>query len=98
MPSRLDLGRPTGWSSRHPVRSPRLKILGRLGVSLPGLTRKTVGESPAEARTRRGRPSAYRLALEEKQKVRFNYGVTERQMRCYLDTARGSSWRTDTCD
>lgn len=71
-----------------PVRSPRRKIIRRLGVPLPGLTRKTAGESPAEPRTRRRRPSAYRLALEEKQKVRFNYGVTERQMRRYLEAAR----------
>lgn len=77
-----------------PVRSPRLKIIRRLGVSLPGLTRKAAGESPPEPRTRRRRPSAYRLALEEKQKVRFNYGVTERQMRRYLDAARRLPGRT----
>lgn len=72
------------------VRTPRLKILRRLGVALPGLTRKDVPAARPVTRAvaRKRRPSAYRLALEEKQKVRFNYGVTERQMRRYLDAAR----------
>lgn len=79
-----------------PVRSPRLKVLRRLGVALPGLTRKSVDVSAATTaapRSRR-RPSAYRLALEEKQKVRFNYGVTEGQMRRYLEAARRLPGRT----
>lgn len=78
-----------------PVRGPRLKIVRRLGTQLPGLTRKEPKEpkdarrpaSRAGARSRR-KPSEYRLRLEEKQKVRFNYGVTERQMRRYLELAR----------
>lgn len=44
-------------------------------------------------RTRR-KPSAYRVALEEKQKLRFNYGVTEQQMRRYLRAARSLPGRT----
>jgi small subunit ribosomal protein S4 len=75
-----------------PVRSPRLKIVRRLGVQLPGLTRKDVGIAPAPQRRRK--PSTYRLALEEKQKVRFNYGVTERQMRGYLEAAKRLPGRT----
>ncbi|HEX5970964.1 MAG TPA: 30S ribosomal protein S4 [Gemmatimonadaceae bacterium] len=75
-----------------PVRSPRLKIVRRLGAQLPGLTRKDAGRA-APPRTRR-KPSAYRLALEEKQKVRFNYGVTERQMRRYLEAAKRVPGRT----
>ena len=75
-----------------PVRSPRLKIVRRLGVQLPGLTRKDAGPA-APSRTRR-KPSAYRLALEEKQKVRLNYGVTERQMRRYLEAAKRVPGRT----
>lgn len=70
-----------------PVRRPRLKIVRRLGVALPGLTRKHAEGGTPPARSRR-RPSAHRLRLEEKQKVRFNYGVSERQMRRYLDAAR----------
>lgn len=75
-----------------PVRSPRLKIVRRLGVQLPGLTRKDARRDGPPVRRRK--PSAYRLALEEKQKVRFNYGVTERQMRRYLDAARRLPGRT----
>jgi len=78
-----------------PVRSPRLKIIRRLGVALPGLTRKLAGDASATAGPRsRRKPSAYRLALEEKQKVRFNYGVTEKQMRRCLDAARRLPGRT----
>jgi small subunit ribosomal protein S4 len=76
-----------------PVRSPRLKRIRRLGVQLPGLTRKDVGAAAPAPRTRR-KPSTYRLALEEKQKVRFNYGVTERQMRRYLEAAKRLPGRT----
>jgi small subunit ribosomal protein S4 len=76
-----------------PVRGPRLKILRRLGTQLPGLTAKTADRRPfppgehGSATTRR-RPSSLRRRLEEKQKVRFNYGVTEGQMERYLDAAR----------
>lgn len=79
-----------------PVRGPRLKVVRRLGTPLPGLTRKEPGEprdtgrTPSRAGSRaRRKPSEYRLRLEEKQKVRVNYGLTERQMRRYLELARG---------
>jgi small subunit ribosomal protein S4 len=36
----------------------------------------------------RRRPSSLRRRLEDKQKVRFNYGVTESQMERYLNAAR----------
>lgn len=76
-----------------PIHRPRLKILRRLRTQLPGLTRKSVGDDAlppgAHGGTRsRRRPSAHRLRLEEKQKVRFNYGLTERQLRRALATAR----------
>jgi small subunit ribosomal protein S4 len=73
---------------------PRLKILRRLGVQLPGLTRKD-GErrptSPGQHGPTGGRrkKSLFRRRLEEKQKVRFNYGVTEGQMRRYMAAASG---------
>ncbi|MHB1225120.1 MAG: 30S ribosomal protein S4, partial [Gemmatimonadaceae bacterium] len=84
------------------IRRPRLKILRRLATPLPGLTRKSAhpdalppGASAATtaARSRR-RPSAHRRRLEEKQKVRFNYGVTERQLRRSLEAARRMPGRT----
>jgi small subunit ribosomal protein S4 len=82
-----------------PVRGPRLKVVRRLGVRLPGLTRKSArDDAPTRANAHmsraRRKPSAYRLALEEKQKVRFNYGVTEGQMRRYLESAKRLPGRT----
>jgi small subunit ribosomal protein S4 len=64
---------------------PRLRKMRALGVHLPGLSGKTLerrstppGQHGAE---RRGKKSDYALQLTEKQKVRHNYGVTEKQMR-----------------
>nr|YP_009392448.1 ribosomal protein S4 [Caloglossa monosticha]ARW61010.1 ribosomal protein S4 [Caloglossa monosticha] len=60
---------------------PKLKILRRLG-DLPGLTKKKskktlpAGEHGQNVR----KPSEYSLRLEEKQKLRFNYGLNERQL------------------
>jgi len=69
-----------------PVHRPRLKIVRRLGVQLPGLTRKDAERRPTPpgqhgATPSRRRKSAFRRRLEEKQKVRFHYGVTESQLR-----------------
>ena len=76
------------------LRSPRLKIVRRLGTPLPGLTRKEprelhAGDTPSRrgAHARR-KPSVHRLRLEEKQKLRFNYGVSEAQMLRYMEAAR----------
>lgn len=76
-----------------PVRGPRLKKVRRLGTQLPGLTRKSADKKPQPpgahgTKPSRRRPSEYRRRLEEKQRVRFNYGVTERQMRRYVERAR----------
>src|SRR5689334_23908358 len=86
-----------------PVRRPRLKVLRRLGVQLPGLTRKDTGRRPhppgqhglpaAGGRGRR-KTSEYRRLLEEKQKVRFNYGITEAQLRKYLERAQRMPGKT----
>lgn len=69
---------------------PRLRIVRRFGQQLPGLTRK--GDSarqspPGQHGQKRPRPSDYRLRLAEKQKLRFNYGLTERQLRNYFSAA-----------
>lgn len=71
---------------------PRLKILRRLGVQLPGLTRKDGERRPTPPGQHgptggRRKKSLFRKRLEEKQKVRFNYGVTEGQMRRYMAQA-----------
>ena len=62
-------------------RGPRLKIARRLG-ELPGLTRKKSNKSsPAGEHGQQSRkPSEYALRLEEKQKLRFNYGLSEKQL------------------
>lgn len=74
------------------VRGPRRKIVRHLGVQLPGLTRDDASRRPTppgqhgQSRTRRKR-SEYRQQLEEKQKLRYQYGVTETQLRRYLAAA-----------
>ena len=72
-------------------RGPRLKIVRRLG-DLPGLTRKapTRTSPPGQhgSNPKKPKPSQYRIRLEEKQKLRYNYGVTEKQLLRYMQRAR----------
>lgn len=70
-------------------RGPRLKVARRLG-DLPGLTRKSARRSypPGQHGQARRKRSEYAVRLEEKQKLRFNYGVTERQLIRYVKKAR----------
>jgi small subunit ribosomal protein S4 len=83
-----------------PKSRPRLKIIRRFGVQLPGLTRKSADKKPyppgqhGQSQTKRRKTSEFRKLLEEKQKVRFNYGVTEGQLRRYLGLARKMAGRT----
>ena len=73
-------------------RGPKLKISRRLGT-LPGLTTKKSkklnrpgkdGNSPENTK----KLTEYGIRLEEKQKLRFNYGVTESQLFRYIKEAR----------
>jgi small subunit ribosomal protein S4 len=62
----------------------------RFQQQLPGLTRKTDGvrsNPPGQHGARKGRASDYRLRLDEKQKLVYNYGLGERQLRNYFKTA-----------
>ena len=70
-------------------RGARLRICRRLG-DLPGLTRKTSHkQSPAgEHGQNIKKPSEYALRLEEKQKLRFNYGLSEKQLLKTIQTAK----------
>src|SRR5688500_12301799 len=83
-----------------PKSRPRLKIIRRFGVQLPGLTRKSADKKPyppgqhGQSKTGRRKTSEFRRLLEEKQKVRFNYGVSEGQLRRYLALARKLPGRT----
>nr|QCI08875.1 ribosomal protein S4 [Wrangelia sp.] len=62
-------------------RGPKLKIARRLG-DLPGLTRKKSNKTfpSGEHGQKPRKPSEYALRLEEKQKLRFNYGLSEKQL------------------
>jgi small subunit ribosomal protein S4 len=70
-------------------RGPRLRITRRLG-ELPGLSRKSARRAypPGQHGQNRKKRSEYAIRLEEKQKLRFNYGVTEKQLLRYVRKAR----------
>nr|WOC91562.1 ribosomal protein S4 [Utricularia longifolia] len=75
-------------------RGPRFKKIRRLGA-LPGLTKKRPkAGSDLRNQSRFGKKSQYRIRLEEKQKLRFHYGVTERQLIKYVRIARKAKGST----
>lgn len=75
-------------------RGPRFKIIRRLGA-LPGLTSKEPKKSKEDSKefkagrnqVRPGKNPQYLTRLEEKQKLRFHYGLTERQLLKYVRIA-----------
>lgn len=79
-------------------RGPRLRIVRRLG-ELPGLTRKNSkkdtppGQHGLAAANQKKR-SQYSIRLREKQKLRYNYGITERQLLNYVKKAKKSKGST----
>lgn len=73
-------------------RGPRLRKVRSLGVTLPGLTHKptrkrTLPPGEAGGQHRRRRVSVYRMQLSEKQKIRYNYGLSEKQLSAYYQQA-----------
>ena len=84
---------------------PRIRIIRRLGL-LPGLTRKTTKnrtKTPGQhgkilfTKTKRSSLSDdYRERLFEKQKLRFNYGITEKQLVAYYKEAKRKDGATGT--
>ena len=70
-------------------RGPKLRITRRLG-NLPGLTQKTTTrtERPGQHGKNTKKPTEYGIRLEEKQKLKFNYGLTESQLYQYIKEAR----------
>ncbi len=73
-------------------RGPKLRISRRLGV-LPGLTTKRSNKinRPGKDGNAGGdskKLSEYGVRLEEKQKLKFNYGLTENQLFRYVKEAR----------
>nr|YP_008964869.1 ribosomal protein S4 [Schwalbea americana]CDJ38621.1 ribosomal protein S4 [Schwalbea americana] len=71
-------------------RGPRFKKIRRLGA-LPGLTKKRPkAGSDLRKQSRFGKKpkkSQYHIRLKEKQKLRFHYGLTERQLLKYVRIA-----------
>ena len=71
-------------------RGPRVKICRALGVALPGLTNRTSNKKHppgVHGAGRRGKPSDYKIRLQEKQKLRFHFGVLEKQFKGYMTEA-----------
>jgi small subunit ribosomal protein S4 len=76
-------------------RGPRLRVVRRLG-ELPGLSRKSPRKNypPGQHGQARKKRSEYAIRLEEKQKLRFNYGVSEKQLLRYVRKARRATGST----
>lgn len=74
-------------------RGPKLRITRRLG-SLPGLTQKKSkktdrpGQHGKSTGDSNKKITEYGLRLEEKQKLKFNYGLTENQLFSYIKESR----------
>jgi len=70
-------------------RGPKLKITRRLGA-LPGLTKKKSNKKyrPGKGEIDNKKTTEYGLRLEEKQKLKFNYGLTESQLYRYIKEAK----------
>ena len=72
---------------------PRVKVMRALGVDLPGLSRKSMQarpQPPGQHGTKKNssRKSEFGLQLMEKQKLRYNYGLTEKQLRRIVGEAK----------
>ena len=77
-------------------RGPKLRIIRRLG-DLPGLTQKDCtrdfppGQHGAKKKSggnQKSKESQYAIRLKEQQKLRFNYGISERQLISQVREAR----------
>ena len=76
---------------------PRVKVMRQLGTELPGLSAKKIERRPyppGQHGQGRKKHTEFALRLREKQKIRMNYGVTERQLRGYMLEARTSKGTT----
>jgi small subunit ribosomal protein S4 len=76
---------------------PRVKKMRALGIELPGLSRKKTERRPyppGQHGQGRRKLTEYGVRLIEKQKLHFNYGVTERQLRRLVAEALASKAAT----
>ena len=67
----------------------KLRITSRLGA-LPGLTSKRpkLTNRPGQHGATQNKLTQYAIRLEEKQKLRFNYGLSEKQLMNYIRQAK----------
>jgi small subunit ribosomal protein S4 len=73
-------------------RGPKIRIIRRLG-DLPGLTAKTTSRNTLpgqhkKVRDKVSKGSSYSIRLQEKQKLRYNYGLNEKQLSNYVKEAK----------
>ena len=72
-------------------RGPRLKKCRQVGVVLPGLTNEGTLKRPfppgQHGTRRKGKQSDFKERMVEKQKMRFHYGILEKQFRRYVAEA-----------
>ena len=79
----------------------KLRVIRRLG-ELPGFTSKTTerkyapGQHGPSKANKKNSNSDYCLRLQEKQKLRFNYGISEKQLYGYVKKARQFKGATGT--
>jgi small subunit ribosomal protein S4 len=76
---------------------PRVKVMRALGIDLPGLSRKSIEQRsypPGQHGQKQKRKSSFGTQLIEKQKLRANYGLSERQLRRLFVEARQSKTPT----
>lgn len=70
-------------------RRAKLKITRRLG-DLPGLTCKKFNSKnhPGQHGSKQKKLTSYAIRLEEKQKLRYNYGLSEKQLMNYIKNSK----------
>jgi len=83
-------------------RGPKVKLARKLNI--PGITPKAAkimeykpyppGQHGAKKAGFRGRLSVYKMQLMEKQKLRYQYNISEKQLRNYFKTAQQKSGNT----
>lgn len=75
---------------------PKVKLSRRVGVPIADIPKHTAKELslPGMHGYRGRRHTEYGVRLQEKQKLRYHYGVLERQFRRYMDMAKKSKGNT----
>lgn len=76
---------------------PRVRVMRALGTNLPGLSAKTQDRRPYPPGVhgqRRKKITEYGKRLQEKQKLRMNYGLTDAQLRGLFEESQRSKSNT----